>query len=119
MIRLQNITKIYPTKAGADVKALSNVNLEFGERGLVFISGASGSGKTTLLNILGGLDQPTEGKIVIDGDKVLGKDLSLEQYRQNAIGFVFQEYNLLDDLNVFDNIGLSVSYASKAERKKR
>ncbi len=118
MIRLQNITKIYPTKAGADVKALRNVNLEFGERGLVFISGASGSGKTTLLNILGGLDQPTEGKIVIDGDKVLGKDLSLEQYRQNAIGFVFQEYNLLDDLNVFDNISLSVSYTSKAERKK-
>lgn len=118
MIRLQNITKIYPTKAGADVKALSNVNLEFGERGLVFISGASGSGKTTLLNIFGGLDQPTEGKLIVDEYKVLGTDISLEWYRQTYIGFVFQEYNLLDDLNVSDNIGLSVSYPSKAERKK-
>lgn len=118
MIRLQNVTKIYQTKAKNDVKALSNVNLTFENTGLIFILGASGSGKTTLLNIIGGLDQPTEGKLIVDETKVLGKDLSLEQYRQNYIGFVFQEYNLLDDLNVFDNVSLSVSYSSKEERKK-
>lgn len=117
MIQLQNVSKIYKTKATSDVKALRNVNLKFENTGLIFILGASGSGKTTLLNIIGGLDTPTEGRIIVDENKVLGKDLSLEQYRQNYIGFVFQEYNLLDEWNVFDNISLAVSYASKRERK--
>lgn len=117
MIRLQKVTKIYKTKAKSEVKALSNVSFHFENTGLVFILGASGSGKTTLLNIIGGLDTPTEGRIIVDENKVLGKDLSLEQYRQNYIGFVFQEYNLLDELNVFDNVSLAVSYSSKRERK--
>lgn len=117
MIRLQKVTKIYKTKAKSEVKALSNVSFHFESTGLVFILGASGSGKTTLLNMIGGLDTPTEGRIIVDENKVLGKDLSLEQYRQNYIGFVFQEYNLLDELNVFDNVSLAVTYSSKRERK--
>ena len=116
MIQLNNIGKIYQTRAKSNVVALKNIDLEFKNNGLVFVLGASGSGKTTLLNLIGGLDQPTSGNIIIDDNLELGKDISFEFYRQNYVGFVFQEYNLLEDLNVFDNISLAVTYSDRVER---
>lgn len=107
MLELKNITKIYKTKSES-VRALDDVNLYFEEKGMVFISGKSGSGKTTLLNCIGGLDDFTSGEIIIKGRSV--KDFSqsdYDSYRNTYIGFVFQEYNLLDNLTIGDNIKLA------------
>lgn len=119
MIELKHITKIYETNSKTEVTALDDVNLSFSDQGLIFILGQSGSGKTTLLNLVGGMDKPTQGEIIIDKKFKLGTEISFEEYRQNYVGFVFQEYNLLDDMNVFDNINLAVTFLNKEERKQR
>lgn len=76
--------------------------------------GQSGSGKTTLLNLIGGLDMPEQGEILVE-EHVLGGDIPLEKYRQNYVGFVFQEYNLLENLSVYENIAIAVSSCTKRE----
>ncbi|MCD8294843.1 MAG: ABC transporter ATP-binding protein [Clostridia bacterium] len=117
MIELRHITKVYETKSGS-VTALSDVCLEFGECGLVFILGKSGSGKTTLLNMIGGLDMPTGGELVIDGrssNSFKGRDYDL--YRNEYVGFVFQEYNLIDDYSVGTNIGLAMELQGRKADK--
>lgn len=119
MIELKHITKIYETNCKTKVTALSDVDLSFSDKGLIFILGPSGSGKTTLLNLVGGMDKPTQGEIVIDKKLKLGTEISFEEYRQNYVGFVFQEFNLLDDMNVFDNINLAVTFSNKEERNRR
>ena len=105
MLKLNDVTKIYQTASKEKVTALSNVSLSLDKNGLVFIVGQSGSGKTTLLNLIGGLDMPEQGEILVD-ELVLGRDISLEKYRQNYVGFVFQEYNLLENLSVYENIAM-------------
>lgn len=119
MIEFKHITKIYETNCKTKVTALSDVDLSFSDKGLIFILGQSGSGKTTLLNLVGGMDKPTQGEIVIDKKLKLGTEISFEEYRQNYVGFVFQEFNLLDDMNVFDNINLAVTFSNKEERNRR
>ena len=114
MLKLNDVTKIYQTASKEKVTALSNVSLSLDKNGLVFIVGQSGSGKTTLLNLIGGLDMPEQGEILVD-ELVLGRDISLEKYRQNYVGFVFQEYNLLENLSVYDNIAIAVSGCTKKE----
>lgn len=107
MLELKSITKIYKTK-NDEIRALDDVNLYFEEKGMVFIAGQSGSGKTTLLNCIGGLDDFTDGEIIIKGKSV--KDFSqsdYDSYRNTYIGFVFQEYNLLDNLTIGKNIKLA------------
>lgn len=118
MLKLNNVTKIYQTKSKEKVTALSNVSLSLDKNGLVFIVGESGSGKTTLLNLIGGLDLADQGEISVE-ECVLGKDISLEKYRQNYAGFVFQEYNLLENLTVYENIAIAVSACSKKELKEK
>lgn len=114
MLKLSNVTKIYHTAAKEDITALSDINLSLDKSGLVFIVGQSGSGKTTFLNLIGGLDLADQGEISIEGS-VLGKDISLEKYRQNYVGFVFQEYNLLENLTVYENIAIAVSSCPKKQ----
>jgi len=115
MIKIDNIAKKYHSKKGADTRAIKNITLEFASIGLIFITGKSGCGKSTFLNILGGLDTFDSGEITIDG-----KNLSefnkkdYDSYRNTYIGFVFQDYNLLDEYNVYENIEL----ASKLQKKK-
>ena len=96
MITVEKLTKVYKTKRGVKTVALDGVDLSFGNSGLVFILGKSGSGKTTLLNLLGGLDGPTSGTFAVDG-KVIdnSEQKQLDEYRNKYIGFVFQEYNLI------------------------
>ncbi len=108
MIELKGISKIYKTKKGIKTLALDNVTFSLPNKGLFFILGKSGSGKSTLLNILGGLDKYNGGEIIVDGKstkKFRGKDF--DYYRNTYIGFIFQEFNLLDEYNVYDNIILS------------
>ena len=109
MLCLKNITKVYSRKQVDDVIALDNVSLNFPEKGFVAILGASGSGKTTLLNIIGGLDTPTSGNLIVDGLSTENfKPKDWDSYRNNKIGFVLQNCYLLPHLNVKDNIAIKL-----------
>ena len=115
MIQLINVNKTYTSKAGVKVKALDHVNLNFKSKGLVFILGKSGSGKSTLLNILGGLDSANTSKIKINQTELKRfDDRTCSIYRNTHIGFIFQEYNLMSNLDVYDNIALALKLQNKA-----
>ncbi len=118
MLEIKNLKKIYKTKKGADVNALDGVSLRFGETGMVFLLGKSGSGKSTLLNVCGGLDSPTEGEIIVKGrssKSFSGSDF--DSYRNTFIGFIFQEYNILNEFTVEDNIALALELQGKPKDK--
>lgn len=101
-------------KGGADVRALDGVTLRFPETGMVFLLGKSGSGKSTLLNVCGGLDSPTDGEIVVKGRSSKNFTQSdFDSYRNTFIGFIFQEYNILDEFSVEDNIALALELQGK------
>ena len=109
MIVLNNLSKTYVSQTNQEVKALQDVNFCLPNRGMVFILGKSGSGKSTLLNLLGGLDSATSGEIVVDGVSMKNfKQTDYDGYRNGYVGFIFQEYNLLDEFNVKDNVALAL-----------
>jgi len=111
-IELKNINKIYELE-DMDTHALSNINLSIFKGEFVSISGPSGCGKSTLLSILGLLDSPTEGQYYLDGVDVTGlSEDEAAEFRNNKIGFIFQSFNLIDDLSVFDNVALPLRYSS-------
>ena len=121
MLELKNITKVYPADSG-DVVALRDVSLQFRKSEFVSILGPSGCGKTTLLNIVGGLDQYTDGDLVINGRSTKQfKDRDWDAYRNHSVGFVFQSYNLIPHQSVLANVelALTLSGVSKAERRRR
>lgn len=96
-------------------KALDGISLSIGEGEFVAVIGTSGSGKSTLLNMMGGLDKPTSGKVLVDGkDLSTLKDEDLTIFRRKNIGFIFQNYNLVPVLNVYENIVLPVELDGKA-----
>ena len=110
MIQITNLTKTYKSKKKNNHKALDNLNLTLPNNGLVFVIGKSGSGKSTLLNLLGGLDNITSGNIIVDGNDITKfNEKELSNYRNNHIGFIFQDYHLLDELTVYENIVLSLN----------
>ena len=114
MIRFVNVNKEYRSKKGQVTKALNDININLGNKGLVFIIGKSGSGKSTLLNILGGLDSKTSGKIYIDNKDIDSfREKDYDSYRNTYIGFIFQDFNLLEEYNVFDNVMLSAKLLRK------
>ena len=96
MLEVKNLSKIYKSKKGAEVRALDDVSIQFPEKGMVFLLGKSGSGKSTLLNVCGGLDAPTEGEILVKGRSSKAFSQSdFDSYRNTYVGFIFQEYNIL------------------------
>lgn len=108
MLELQNVRKVYKTKS-KDVVALDDINLYFEETGMVFITGKSGSGKTTMLNVIGGLDSFDSGKLIVKGKGFeTFNQRDFDNYRNSFVGFVFQEYNLLDEMTVEKNISLAM-----------
>lgn len=116
MITLNGITKIYNINDKKKIKviALNDVNLRFEETGLVAVVGKSGSGKTTLLNMLGGLDRPTSGDILFNGISLKSqKESRLDLYRNNEVSIIFQEFNLLKDYTVIENIKLACRLQGK------
>ncbi len=120
MIELKNLTKIYSTKGGSETKALDDVSLSFGETGLVFLLGKSGSGKSTLLNIIGGLDEPTGGEVVVMGKSLRDfSDSDFDSYRNTYVGFVFQEYNMLNEFSVEENIALALELQGNTHDKEK
>ncbi len=121
MIRTENLTRIFRTEE-IETIALNGVNINVEDGEFVAIMGPSGCGKSTLLNILGLLDTPTEGKYWL-GDEEVGhlKERERTAYRKGRIGFVFQNFNLIDELTVEENVDLQLKYlgVGKAERKER
>lgn len=119
MISLNNIEKVYRTDT-VETQALSNIHLEVRKGEFLSIMGPSGCGKSTLLNIMGLLDKPSGGEIVIDNETAHRlPDKQLAHFRNRKIGFIFQSYHLINDLRVLDNVELPLLYrkTSAAERK--
>lgn len=108
MLQLDRIVKEYASGKAKTV-ALNGITLSFPDRGFVAILGPSGCGKSTLLNILGGLDVPTKGSLIVDGVDTKGfKDKDYDAYRNQKVGFVFQDYGLIDAMTVIENVRLSL-----------
>ena len=109
MIIVKNLTKAYKSKKAKICVALNNVSFSLPSKGLVFVVGKSGSGKSTMLNLLGGLDSLTSGEINVFGNQLNEySESELYSFRSNIVGFVFQDFHLLDDLTVADNVRLSL-----------
>ena len=116
IIQAKNISKLYSKGAGAEVAALNNVSLEIQRGEFVAIMGASGSGKSTLMNILGCLDKPTNGSLILDGAEVSKlDDEELAKVRNQKIGFVFQSFNLLPRTNALENVELPLIYSDRQD----
>lgn len=113
ILKVQNISKVYGSKKSSrQYMALKSISFEINEGDFVGVMGASGSGKTTLLNILGSIDKPTTGRFIMDGQDIAGltKD-QLAEHRMKKIGFIFQDYNLLETMTLKENIILPLALA--------
>lgn len=123
ILEVKGLKKVYTTRFGSNkIEALKNVNFSVEEGEFVAVMGESGSGKTTLLNILAALDKPTSGSVILDGMDLLNiKESQIATFRRDNLGFVFQEFNLLDTFSLEDNIYLPLVLAGKSyeEMKKR
>ena len=123
LLEVKNLKKVYTTRFGGNqVQALSNVSFSVEQGEYVAIMGESGSGKTTLLNILASLDKPTSGEVLLDGKNIVNiRESELAAFRRNQLGFVFQDFNLLDTFSLKDNIFLPLvlSRTNYREMEKR
>lgn len=114
MLETRNLCKTYKPKKGIPVKALDQVSLRFPDHGMVFLLGKSGSGKSTLLNVLGGLDRYDSGEIIIKGvSSAKFKQRHFDSYRNTYVGFIFQEYNILEEFSVGANVALAIELQGK------
>jgi putative ABC transport system ATP-binding protein len=121
LIRMENITKVFYTDE-VETHALSGVHMEIGKGEYVSIAGPSGSGKSTLLALIGLLDSPSEGNYILNGQPVANLDIGQRsRIRNREIGFIFQSFNLIGDLTVYENVELPLTYRGMAssERKQR
>ncbi len=119
MLKLHNLTRVYQTE-DVETSALNNVNIEISQGEFVAIMGPSGCGKSTLLNTIGMLDSPSSGDYIFNGENVAGySEKQLSVIRKQSIGFIFQNFNLIDELTVAENIELALIYHNipAAERK--
>jgi ABC-type lipoprotein export system ATPase subunit/ABC-type antimicrobial peptide transport system permease subunit len=115
MIKLKNVYKQYISKRNDKTTALNNITLEFEDNGMTFILGKSGSGKTTLLNVIGGLDCYDDGEIeILDTSNKQFTEKDYDSYRNTYIGFIFQDFNLLEEYNVYDNITIALKLQKKS-----
>ncbi len=120
-LRTDELNKTYWNGSQKTI-ALDDVNLEIRKGDLLAVYGPSGSGKTTLLFLLGGFDKPTSGRILLDGIEISNMDEHrLSRMRRSTVGFVFQNYNMVEDLTVLENVSLTMMFEGKTkeERKER
>ena len=123
MIRLEKVNKYYNKGKKNQIHVIDNTSLELGEKGLVALLGPSGCGKTTLLNVIGGLDKIKKGKIYVNGQKISTRwSCKVDKIRNLNIGYIFQDYKLIDNLSVYDNVAIvlkMIGIKDKNEIKKR
>ncbi|MFU7517174.1 ABC transporter ATP-binding protein [Clostridium sp. HCS.1] len=113
ILKLKDVSKEYGLR-GFRTRVLNNINLSVNEGDFISIMGPSGAGKTTLLNLISTLDKPTKGEIIFDGKDITKiKNKELSNLRRDKIGFIFQDYNLLDNMNLMDNIALPLALGKK------
>lgn len=113
ILKLKDVSKEYGLR-GFRTRVLNNINLAVNEGDFISIMGPSGAGKTTLLNLISTLDKPTKGEIIFDGKDITKiKNKELSNLRRDKIGFIFQDYNLLDNMNLMDNIALPLALGKK------
>ncbi len=120
LFKLEQVEKIYKT-GKVEVKALRGIDLEIEEGEFIAVVGPSGSGKTTLLNIIGCIDKPTSGKVIMEGEILSEKDPNeLAKLRRHYFGFIFQSFNLIPVLNVYENIeiALNLKYPNLTKKEK-
>ncbi|HEY7216003.1 MAG TPA: ABC transporter ATP-binding protein [Thermoanaerobaculia bacterium] len=119
MIRLQGVSKLYRTER-VETTALDNINLEIGKGELVSVMGPSGCGKSTLLNLMGLLDAPSAGKVALDGKPIdRYGDRELARLRNERVGFIFQQFHLVSDLSVMDNVEIPLLYRRMSNKERR
>ena len=123
MIKLEKVNKYFNRRRRNEIHIINNTSLELEDRGLVAIFGQSGSGKTTLLNVIGGLDKINKGKIYINGKKKSKRRANtVDKIRNLNIGYIFQDYKLIENMSVFDNVAISlrmIGLKNKKEIQKR
>lgn len=119
LLTVKNLKKVYTTRfGGQSVEALSNVNFSVERGEYAAIMGESGAGKTTLLNILAALDKPTSGEVLLEGRNIVDiKESEISKFRRENLGFVFQDYNLMDNFSIRDNIYLPLVLSKKSYRE--
>lgn len=118
MLSLKHVDKYFYRRKSNQIHVINDTSLEFGESGLVALLGPSGCGKTTLLNVIGGLDKPDSGEIYINGQKLTGRTAgTVDKIRNLNIGYIFQNYNLIDDMTVFDNVAMVLRMVGIRDRK--
>ena len=118
MVTLQNVDKYFYRRKSNQIHVINDTSLEFGETGLTALLGPSGCGKTTLLNVIGGLDKADKGRIYINGQKITGRTArSVDRIRNLNIGYIFQNYNLINTMTVFDNVAMVLKMVGIKDEK--
>ena len=118
MIKIEKIDKYFNRFKRNQIHVINNTSLEFGDNGLVALLGPSGSGKTTLLNVIGGLDKVRKGKIYINGKKITQRlQFCIDKTRNLNIGYIFQDYKLVENLSVYDNVSLALKMVGIKDKK--
>ena len=116
MIEIKNLTKIYKTSRKEKCIAVNDVSLTLPSSGMIFVTGKSGSGKSTLLNMIGTLDNITSGDIIVDGVSFKKfKEKDFQEYRSSYLGFIFQDFLLLEELTVKENISLALKISGSED----
>lgn len=119
MLQIKDLTKKFKSNTGAVITIIDDVDAEFADGEFVSIIGKSGSGKSTLLSVMGTLDQPTDGSVLIDGREVNNmKGNELTDYRCHEIGFIFQNYQLIPNLTALENVCLPMEFAGASKNKR-
>ena len=118
MLKLQNVDKYFYRRQINQIHVINDTSLDFGETGMTALLGPSGCGKTTLLNVIGGLDKPDKGRIYINGEEITGRTAGkVDSIRNLNIGYIFQNYNLIDNMTVFDNVAMVLRMVGITDEK--
>ena len=118
MVKLENVNKYFNRRKKNEIHVINNTSLELENKGLVALPGPSGCGKTTLLNVIGGLDKVNKGRVYVNGQKITGRRAGkIDSIRNLNIGYIFQNYNLVDNMTVFDNVAIALKMVGVRDKK--